>query len=102
MATCTITGTLVDPTGTAISGATVELRVTSPQFDASNALVMPYTASVTTNSSGGFTLTADQGISAVVTIDYPPNSTDSSRRYSYSVLVPSATSATFQSLVTET
>lgn len=101
MATCTITGTLVDPTGTAISGATVELRVTAPQFDAASALVVPYTSTVTTNSSGVFTLTADQGISGVITIDYPPNSTDSVKRYAYSVVVPSATSATFASLATE-
>jgi hypothetical protein len=60
MATCTITGTLVDPTGTGINGATVELRVTTPQFDASNNLVVPYTSTVTTNSSGAFTITADQ------------------------------------------
>lgn len=101
MATCSITGTIVDPTGAGINGATVELRVTSPQFDASNNLVVPYTSSVTTNSSGVFTLTADQGISAIVTIDYPPNATDSIRRYAYSIVVPSAASATFQSLATE-
>lgn len=102
MATCSITGTIVDPTATAISGATVELRVTSPQLDASNNLVMPFTTSVTTNSSGVFTLIADQGISGIVTIDYPPNSTDSVRRYSYSILVPTASSANFYSLITET
>ena len=101
MATCSITGTLIDPTGTAVSGATVELRVTSPQFDADSALVIPYTSSVTTDASGAFTLTADQGISAVVTIVYPPNATDSSRRYSYSVTIPSAASATLSSLATE-
>lgn len=101
MATCSITGTLVDPTGAAISGATVELRVTTPQFDAANALVVPYTSTVTTNASGVFTLTADQGISAIVTIVYPPNATDSGRRYSYSVLVPTASTAAFNSLATE-
>ena len=101
MATCAITGTLLDPTGTAISGATIELRVTSPQFDANNALVVPYTATVTTNSSGVFTLTADQGISAIITINYPPNSTDSTKKYAYSVVVPSASTATFASLATE-
>lgn len=101
MATCSITGTLVDPTGTAVSGATVELRVTTPQFDAANALVVPYTSSVTTNASGVFTLTADQGISAIITIDYPPNATDSIRRYSYAVTVPSTAPATFASLATE-
>jgi hypothetical protein len=101
MATCTITGTIVDPTGTGISGATIELRVTSPQFDASNSLVVPYTSTVTTNSSGVFTLTADQGISAIVTIDYPPNATDSVRRYAYSVLVPSSSSTNFSTIATE-
>jgi len=101
MATCSITGTLVNPTGTGISGATVELRVTTPQFDAANSLVVPYTSTVTTNSSGVFTLTADQGISAIVTVVYPPNATDSGRRYAYSVVVPSSASATFASLATE-
>jgi hypothetical protein len=101
MATCTITGTLVDPTGTAISGAAVELRVTSPQFDASNSLVVPYTSTVTTDVSGVFTLIADRGISAVITIVYPPNATDSTRRYAYSVLVPSTPTANFHTLATE-
>lgn len=101
MATCTITGTITDPTGTAISGAMVELRVTTPQFDATNNLVVPYVSTVTTSASGAFILTASQGISAVVTIDYPPNATDSIRRYSYSIVVPSYTTATFYSLATE-
>lgn len=101
MATCSITGTIVDPTGTAISGATVELHVTSPQFDTANNLVAPYTATVTTNVSGVFTLIADQGISAIITINYPPNSTDATKKYTYSVVVPSTSSATFASLATE-
>jgi hypothetical protein len=101
MATCTITGTIVDPTGTGINGATVELRVTTPQFDSTNNLVVPYTSTVTTDSSGVFSLVADQGISAIITIDYPPNATDSIRRYPYAVLVPSATTANFNTIATE-
>lgn len=101
MATCTISGTLVDPTGTGINGAVVELRVTTPQFDAANSLVVPYTSTVTTNSSGVFSLVADQGISAIISIDYPPNATDSIRRYAYAVSVPVAATATFASLATE-
>lgn len=101
MATCSISGNIVDSTGTGISGATIELRVITPQFDAANNLVVPYVSTVTTNASGVFTLTADQGISAIVTIDYPPNGTDSIRRYSYSVTIPSTSSATFASLAVE-
>jgi hypothetical protein len=95
MATCSLTGTLVDPSATAISGATIAASVVSPQFDVAGNLVMPFTISTTSNSSGVWTLVLDQGISVTLTIQYPPNSTDSTRRYNYNFVVPSASSQTF-------
>lgn len=101
MAICTITGTIVDSTATGINGATIKFNVTAPQLDVANNLIMPFEVNTTSNSSGVFTLALDQGISGICAIEYPPNSTDSNRRHTFSILVPATSTATFASLITE-
>lgn len=102
MATCSLTGTLLDPSGIAISGATVAANVVTPCFDASGNFIVPKDTSTTTSVSGVFTIVLDQGLSITLTIQYPPNTTDSIKRYNYNFTVPSTPTATFNStLITE-
>lgn len=100
MATCAVSGTLVDLSETAVSGATVRARILTPQFSGTS-LVVPYEISTTSSASGVWTLNMSQGVSAEVTIEYPPNSMDSSRKYTYAIAVPTAGTAAFSTLATE-
>lgn len=100
MATCAISGTLQDPGGVAVVTANIRFAVVVPQLAAA-ILLVPRQISTTTDSSGNFTLTLVQGISGTVIVEYPPNSSDAIRRYEYAILVPTATTAAFSSLITE-
>lgn len=102
MATCALTGTLVDPSGTAVASATISACIITPVFDAGGSFVVPKEISTSTNASGVFTLTLDQAVVITLTIQYPPNATDAIRRYNYNFTVPSAATASFNStLITE-
>lgn len=100
MATCIVTGTLVDASETAIPNAVVKAKLLSPVFTASGSTLMPSEVSATTDASGNFSLTLSQSQNFVVSIDYPPNSTDSSRRVNYTVVTPAAGTATFSTIST--
>ena len=102
MATCALSGTLVDPAGTALTSVTVKVKVVTPCFDSNNSLVTPKEISVTSNASGLFLVTLTQSLSVTLTVHYPQNATDSSRPYAYSFVVPATATASFNStLITE-
>lgn len=98
MATCVVSGTLVDASETAIASAVVKAKLLAPVFNATGSGVMPSEVSTTTDASGNFSLTLSQGQSFVVSIDYPPNSTDSSRRVNYTATTPASPTATFSTI----
>lgn len=102
MATCAVSGTLMDPSETAISGATVRFTIQTPNFNGSTInFFAPKEITTTTASNGTWTLNISQGMSGVISFDYPPNSTDSTRRINYSVVIPAASTASFESIATE-
>lgn len=104
MANCAVSGTLVDSGSNAVSGATVRFNVIAPISTSTLAstLFVPTEISTTSASNGSWTLNITQGLSGILSIDYPPNSTDSTRRYTYSIVIPSQSTATINSLITET
>ncbi len=99
MATCSVTGTIVNCSAVAIAGVTVRFRTTKPVLDASSNLVVPEEVSTTTASNGSWSIALDQGISGILAIDFPASPTSSTARACYTISVPSATSATFASLM---
>lgn len=101
MATCTVTGTLQDVTETPLDSVIVRFRITTLILNSTISVYIPKEVSTSTASDGSFTLTLAQGISGILTIDYPPNSIDSARKYTYSIIIPAASSATLPSLITE-
>jgi hypothetical protein len=101
MASCVITGTLLDPSETAVASATVRFNICTPNFNSGTSLFVPKEISVQTNTLGVFTVTLAQGLSVVASILYPPNATDSALRTNYAFSVPATTTAAFASLVTE-
>lgn len=100
MASCSVTGTLQDPSGTALNGVVLRFAIVTPQIIA-GALIMPAQVSATTDSSGNFSLSLAQTISGTLIIEYPPTSGDAIRRYEYAIVVPATSSATLASLITE-
>lgn len=100
MATCTVSGTIKDVTETAIESVTVRANLITPAF-ASTVLLVPKEVSTTTDASGVWSLALSQGSQVVITIDYPPNLTDSSMKKTYVITVPASGSANFSTLATE-
>lgn len=104
MASCTVTGSIFDLTGTPIGGATVKAYLTTAYFYGT-ALVVPYELSTTTDTSGGWSLTLQEtfsvGRSITISIEYPPNTTDNKVRLDYAIVVPNQSTANFSDLVTE-
>lgn len=101
MSTCAVTGTIQDVTETALSGVTVRFKLTVPVFNSTISVYVPKEVTATTTTDGSFTVNLARGVSGILTIEYPPNGTDSAQRYNYSIIVPSAASATLSSLITE-
>lgn len=102
LATCSVSGTLLDSTGAAIVSADVKFNVVLPVNSTTlDVIIVPKEVSTTTDDDGLFTLSLLQEVSGVLTIQYPPNSKDSPRRYSYAIIVPASTVADIVDLITE-
>lgn len=101
ISTCTLSGTLLDPSGTALASVTVRARLAQVKIDTNSNILMPYELSTTTNASGVFSLTLVQGITVVLTIDLPPNATDTIRRRDFTLTIPATGTASLSTLLTE-
>lgn len=100
MATCTVSGVVKDVSETAVQSASVRAKIVTPFFSTTIHIV-PKEISTTTDTSGAWSLSLNQGSQCIVTIEYPPNTTDSKLRYSYSITVPATSTANFSTLATE-
>lgn len=98
MANCAVSGTFLDSSNTAISGATVSFTIEQPVLDASARLLLPKTISTTTASDGTWTLSLAQQISGIVTLKLAINNTSPTTDYNFSIITPATTTATFQSV----
>jgi hypothetical protein len=101
MATCVVSGTIQSASETAISGVTIRFRITAPIFNSTISTYVPKEITATTTTDGSFSITLARSISGVLSIEYPPNATDSARRYDYSITVPNSATSTLGALVTE-
>ncbi len=98
MATCAVTGNIIDPQGTAISSVMILARVNQP-IVSSLSLVTPIEVWTTTDASGNFTLTLQQSVSVIFTVKYPIIGTEPMRQFDYTGNIPAATSAQFNSVI---
>lgn len=101
MATCAVSGLIQDVSGTVVAGAVIKARPTVYYFSTTIEIV-PTEVSTTSSASGTWSLTLIQGASLVISIEYPPNATDSRVRVDHSVTIPATATADFSTLVTET
>lgn len=102
MATCVVSGTFVDASETGISAATVSFRIVSAYANSSTTnFFVPKVLSTTTGSLGTWSMALSQGISGILSIDYPSGTASPSVRLNYSIVVPATSTANFNTLVTE-
>jgi hypothetical protein len=99
MATCAVSGTLLDAQGGAVLSATVCARVLNPTVSGTS-IITPALVETTTDSSGNFTLTLQQSLSVIFTVDYPMVGTEPLRQFSYTGTIPASTTASFTNVIT--
>ncbi len=103
--TCTVSGSLLDNTGTAIAGASVTAYLTRPfVYSTTGALIADFQASTTTAADGSWSLvlveTTTDNVTMTVAFGYGTSSGSTARK-EYTIKVPKTPStATFTSLIT--
>lgn len=98
MATCAVNGNILDPSGTALVSLEVSARINQGTLSGTT-LIAPAQIVTTTNSSGNWTLTMQQSISVLFTVQYPPVGLEPMRVESFTANIPAAASAQFSSIV---
>jgi hypothetical protein len=95
MATCIVSGTFLNPQGSAVSGATVRFNIESPILDLLGNLLMPKEITTTTATDGTWSLAIIQGVAGSLTLDLNPTTTSPVVKYNFSLIIPATTTATF-------
>lgn len=98
MASCTITGTLLDPSGLPVLGATVFARVPVPVVSGTS-VITPVMVSAISDANGLFSLAVQQSISVIFTVQYPIIGTEPMRSVSYTGNIPPDVSASFTNVI---
>lgn len=102
MATCIVSGTLVDPSETPMSGISVTFRIANSSLNGSSTnFFLPKEITTTSAVNGTWTLTLSQGLSGQISLDFPQTSISPTRRLNYSVIIPATPTTTFNSIATE-
>jgi hypothetical protein len=101
MSTCAVSGTIQDVTETALSGVTIRFKLTIPVFNSTISTYVPKEVTATTTTDGSFTINLARTVSGILSIEYPPNGTDSALRYNYAITIPNTATAILGSLITE-
>lgn len=96
MSICTVSGTVLDVSGSPISGVVVDFNIQTPILVAG-----PVQGTTTTDASGNWSLTVQQGLSGVFTVHTAPISTSKTFPYRFNVNIPSSSTATFSSTVVD-
>jgi len=104
--TCTVSGTIKDPSATAIVGATVRAYIPQGFFHADGTYIAAYEVTTTTDANGAWSLVLMETTSITktitITFDYAGNSTSNiHKRKDFTIVVPATTTATFSSIATE-
>lgn len=101
---CTVSGTVKDATGTAISGVTVKASAIKPFIHSTDSSLITNTEALTTTASDGtwslnLVETTTDSVTMTVTFIYTTGSNNPNDRRTYTILVPNSASSTFAALV---
>lgn len=99
MPTCVVSGTLVDPSGTAISGAPLSFRLMAPIVVTPS--IGPVADSTTSASDGTWSLTIGQSLSGIISITSQDVPTAKPVIYGFNVIIPASATATFSSILVD-
>ncbi len=100
MATCIVSGNLQLLDGTPIEGAIIKARIVTSYFS-TTIQISPQEVTTSTDASGDWSLTLQRLSSPIISVEYTPDDTSSSRFLEYSVTVPDASTADFSTIATE-
>lgn len=98
MATCAVSGNVQDISGTAAISVTVFARVPSPQL-LGTTLITPFMVSSVADASGNFTLTIQQSLSVIFTVQFPIVGTENMRQFNYTGNIPATATASFSNVI---
>lgn len=98
MATCAVSGNILSPAGAALTSIAVSARVNQSTLSGTS-LIVPSQIATATDSSGNWTLTVQQSLSVLFTVQYPPVGTEPMRIESFTATIPAAASAQFSTIV---
>lgn len=92
MAICVVSGAVLDPSGTALSGTSVSFNTQLAAVSAE-----PVQGSTSTASDGSWSLSLLQGISGIFTIPVAPTTSSRKVLHTFSAVIPATSTATFSS-----
>lgn len=98
MATCAVSGNIIQPDGAAATSVTVVARVLQPVVSGTS-VIAPFEIDTMTDSSGNFVLTVQQSISVVFSVQYPVIGTEPMRIFNYTGNIPATATASFTSVI---
>lgn len=98
MATCAVSGTLLQPDGTAATSVSVFARVPTSVVSGTS-VIAPFVISAVTDVSGNFVLTVQQSMSVIFTVQYPIIGTEPMRTFNYTGNIPATATAAFTSVI---
>ena len=91
-----MSGAVLDVSGTGVRDVAVSFNIQNPTLSAD-----PVEGSTTTDANGAWSLALQQGLSGIFTMLIPSSSVGQKHRYTFNVNIPSATSATFSSILVD-
>jgi hypothetical protein len=98
MPTCLVSGSVRELDSTAGLSVTVYATINQPVVLGSS-LYMPTQLSVQANSSGNFSMTLEQSLSVLFTVQFPILGTEVLRQFKYVGNIPATTTANFTSII---
>lgn len=96
MAICVVSGTVLDPSGTALSEIEVDFNIQTPIISAD-----PVQGSTTTASDGTWSLSLLQGLSGVFTVNVANDNLSKKIPYRFNANIPLSLTASFSSVVVD-
>lgn len=98
MATCAVSGNLIQPSGEVATSVSVIARVPVPVVSGTS-VIAPFEIEAFSDASGNFVLTVQQSISVIFTVTYPIIGTEPMRTFNYTGNIPATTTADFTSCI---
>lgn len=95
MANCVVSGTFLDSNSNPIANSAVRFNIEYPVLKSTGQALVPKQLSTTTDTNGAWSLSITQGVSGQIFLDVQPITTSPAVTYTFSVIIPMTSTATF-------